>query len=154
MFPLSDSSNDELSGDMTLELGAAMRYHRIANGVSLRVMARRLGFSGHSHLADYERGRRLPGREIVTGYEEHLRVPPGQLGDIYDRALTERAKRLASEPIDNGDEPSDSAEGVEGLEGGYADGPMGIRLEIQLPCLREAIELEIRLAYDEGRRRR
>ena len=114
----------------TLELGAAMRFHRVASGVSLRTMARRLGFSGHSHLADYERGRRLPCKEIVAAYEQTLDLPAGQLGQVHDRALAERAERVTAELLadENGrpDETADTPVVATGTDGtAHANGNDG-----------------------------
>lgn len=128
------------------ELGAAMRYHRIAKGLSLRGMARRLRFSGHSNLADYERARRLPGPEIVAGYERTLQLPPGELADIHRRALAERAGRVAARSAGH-----DGAV-IHAATARAADGAVRVEVSIRLPHLPEPVELAISVASDEDTR--
>lgn len=46
------------SGVARAELGLALYRLRLSRGLSLRVLARRLGMSGHGGLTEYEKGRR------------------------------------------------------------------------------------------------
>ena len=78
--------------DSTTELAAALRHHRLANGLSFRELARRLGMSAHSGLSDYEHGRRIPPADLVTSYERVFDVPAGSLKTLRDRAFQERAE--------------------------------------------------------------
>ncbi|MFL6075483.1 MAG: ATP-binding protein [Mycobacteriales bacterium] len=73
------------------ELGAALYERRLARGLSLRVLARRLGMSGHSGLARYEKGDRIPPADLIRAYERVLGVTDGALVALRDRALAERA---------------------------------------------------------------
>jgi transcriptional regulator with XRE-family HTH domain len=157
-MPLSRPAHHDGASDAFTELGAAMRYYRVASGVSLRAMARRLGFSGHSHLADYERGRRLPYKKIVTAYEQHLQLPAGRLDELHDRALAERAGRMAAEA--QRPDRSDVRTGAVELyqNGGEAvpsdDTAVVIRLQVRLPQIADPVELEIKVACDEDTRPR
>lgn len=73
------------------ELGLALYRFRLSRGLSLRVLARRLGMSGHGGLTEYEKGRRIPPEDVVLACERVLGVRDGQLLRLRDRALAERA---------------------------------------------------------------
>lgn len=81
-------------------LGAALRGHRMARGLSLRGLARRIGLSGHGTLVDYEYGRRIPPYDIVVACERVLDVRDDQLRDLREKALADRADRAASVLLD------------------------------------------------------
>lgn len=78
-------------------LGLAMYQHRLARGLSLRVLARQLGLSGHGGLLEYERGRRIPPEDVVVGCERVLGIDDGRLVALRDRALAERAAAKTAE---------------------------------------------------------
>lgn len=54
-------------------------------------MARLLGLSAHSAVADYESGKRLPAGDIITGYERVFAIPDGRLQKLRAQALAEAA---------------------------------------------------------------
>lgn len=91
-------------------LGAQLRGHRVAGGMSLRQLARRIGLSGHGTLVDYEHGRRIPPEDIVVGYERALDVPGGQLRDLRRKALAELAATETAHLLAPAPEPSPPAD--------------------------------------------
>lgn len=48
--------------------------------MSFRILARQLGMSSHSGLADYEQGRRIPPDDLISAYERVFSLPAGELG--------------------------------------------------------------------------
>lgn len=70
-------------------LGAALRAAREERGLSLRAMARKLHYSAHSNLVEYERGHRLAPRPVVEGYEAALGLRAGSLLSLHDDASRE-----------------------------------------------------------------
>lgn len=54
-------------------------------------MARLLGLSAHSAVADYESGKRLPAGDIIIGYERVFGIQDGYLQRLRARALTDVA---------------------------------------------------------------
>lgn len=74
------------------ELGLTLYRLRLSRGLSLRVLARRLGMSGHGGLTEYEKGRRIPPEDVVVACERVLGVRDGQLRRLRERALAERAE--------------------------------------------------------------
>lgn len=86
-------------------VGAAMRQARGLSGVSLRQMAKRLGYHSHTTLSSYERGAVMPTDDVVRGYEQLLGLESGSLARILEDARIERhgdawAKRRARLPTD------------------------------------------------------
>jgi tetratricopeptide (TPR) repeat protein len=77
--------------DPLVVLGAALRRRRISRGLSLRVLARKLGLSGHSGIVDYERGRRLVPGDLMDAYQRVLADTSGELSRLRDAVLTARA---------------------------------------------------------------
>lgn len=71
-------------------VGAAMRNARESAGISLRDMAKRLGYHSHTTLSSHERGSVLPTDESVTGYERELGLKPGTLLRVLEGARIER----------------------------------------------------------------
>lgn len=71
-------------------VGNAMREAREAAGISLRTMARNLGYHSHTTLSSYERGSVMPTDEAVTGYERLLGLSPGALTEVLESARIER----------------------------------------------------------------
>ncbi|MEV0232742.1 helix-turn-helix transcriptional regulator [Nonomuraea sp. NPDC050786] len=88
--------------DAIRQLGAALRARRLAQGLSLRALAREVGLGGHGTLVDYEHGRRLPPLDLLTAFERVLKVPQGELLQLRAAALAERgrdeAARLLKKP--------------------------------------------------------
>lgn len=89
-------------------VGAAMRKVRESAGMSLREMARRLGYNSHTTLSSHERGEVMPTDESVAGYERELGLRTGSLLDILEAARIERhgdawPKRRRHLPVDFGD---------------------------------------------------
>lgn len=74
------------------ELGRTLREQRLTHGLSYRQLARRLGLSAHSGLADYEHGRRIPSQDLVAVYELVFGLPAGRLLELRSRAFAERAR--------------------------------------------------------------
>jgi tetratricopeptide (TPR) repeat protein/transcriptional regulator with XRE-family HTH domain len=71
--------------------GAELRRRRVVRGLSLRVMARRLGLSSHSGLVDYEQGRRLVPAHLLEAFAQALDDGDGELRRLRDRVLASRA---------------------------------------------------------------
>jgi hypothetical protein len=67
-------------------VGAALRTARLAAGLSLREMARRLNYYSHSVLSEYENGAKMPSETVVEGYEQVLALTPGTLTTILATA--------------------------------------------------------------------
>ncbi|WP_165486194.1 helix-turn-helix transcriptional regulator [Frankia sp. Cppng1_Ct_nod] len=83
-------------------LGVEIRRQRLASGLSQRELARRVGLSSHSNLGDYERGVRLPPRDIVTALEAALGAVDGAFGALHRQALLERAEAWANRALREG----------------------------------------------------
>ncbi|MCP3803541.1 NB-ARC domain-containing protein [Allokutzneria sp. A3M-2-11 16] len=94
---ISGPLQDETS---LVELGTALRHWRTASGLSLRRLARTIGLSAHSALADYERGRRIIPEGLVPRFAEAVGDADGAiaaaLGALRARAAAELAE-LAEE---------------------------------------------------------
>ncbi|WP_031512972.1 helix-turn-helix domain-containing protein [Streptomyces sp. NRRL F-5123] len=75
-------------------LGLALYRLRLEHELSLRALARLLGYSAHSVFVDVERGQRLPSEALVCAYERAFGLPPGSLLNLRRQALAERAERL------------------------------------------------------------
>ncbi|MEO3925008.1 helix-turn-helix domain-containing protein [Micromonosporaceae bacterium B7E4] len=73
------------------ELGTALRRCRRLAGLSLRVLARRLGLRAHSALSDYEHGRRLPPEDLLYRYERVFPEHAATLRRKWREALAARA---------------------------------------------------------------
>ena len=71
-------------------VGNAMREARETADISLRSMAKRLGYHSHTTLSSYERGAAMPTDEAVTGYERILGLSPGTLAGVLESARIER----------------------------------------------------------------
>jgi transcriptional regulator with XRE-family HTH domain len=71
-------------------VGSAMREARETVDISLRSMAKQLGYHSHTTLSSYERGAVMPTDEAVTGYERILGLAPGTLVDVLEGARIER----------------------------------------------------------------
>ncbi|MEZ0090790.1 transcriptional regulator with XRE-family HTH domain [Streptacidiphilus sp. EB129] len=76
------------------ELGLALYRLRMERGLSLRALAKLLGYSAHSGFADVEKARRLPSESLVRSYEECFAVPPNSLLALRQEALRARAVLL------------------------------------------------------------
>ncbi|MFI0899725.1 helix-turn-helix domain-containing protein [Streptomyces sp. NPDC020983] len=75
-------------------LGLTLYRLRLERELSLRALARLLGYSAHSVFVDVERGQRLPSEALVGAYERAFGLPPGSLLKLRRQALAERAERL------------------------------------------------------------
>lgn len=71
-------------------VGRAMREARGAADISLRNLAKQLGYHSHTTLSSYERGAVMPTDEAVAGYERVLDLRPGVLTDVLESARIER----------------------------------------------------------------
>jgi transcriptional regulator with XRE-family HTH domain len=116
---MGSESGTGSSGSAARELGEVLRRCRLEQGLSFRVLARRLGMSAHSGLADYEQGRRIPPEDLIIAYESVFGLPAGQLKELRARAFAERADRRQSRapriatpvPPDNVRPPGGTADG-------------------------------------------
>lgn len=79
----------QVSADQALAF--TLRQLRLREGMSLRDLVRRLGYSAHSAIADFESGRRLPSEGVIQDYETLFAVAPGLLSAQRRRVLAERA---------------------------------------------------------------
>ncbi|SEL16461.1 helix-turn-helix domain-containing protein [Streptacidiphilus jiangxiensis] len=80
--------------DAERELGLALYRLRVERGLSLRALAKLLGYSAHSVFADVEKARRVPPESMVRSYERCFDVPPGSLMALRQEALRARAVLL------------------------------------------------------------
>jgi transcriptional regulator with XRE-family HTH domain len=76
------------------ELGLALYELRLEHGLSLRELARKMGFSAHSGFAAFEQGRRIPSEELIAQYELVFGPGTGSLRALRAKALGERAHEL------------------------------------------------------------
>ncbi|MGW9210041.1 helix-turn-helix domain-containing protein [Embleya sp. NPDC055664] len=83
-------------GSCHRELGLTLYRLRLERGLSLRALARSLGYSSHSAFADFEKARRMPGEPLLLAYERLFELPRGLLLELHARALAERAARLTA----------------------------------------------------------
>lgn len=65
-------------------VGAAMRQARELAGISLRQIAKDLGYHSHTTLSSYERGAVMPTDEAVRGYEQLLGLVRQRQFVIFD----------------------------------------------------------------------
>jgi transcriptional regulator with XRE-family HTH domain len=72
---------------MTDQIGQALKAARQAAGLSVAVVARAALFS-ESHLRNVENGHRVPGRDIVTAYDDVIGAG-GVLLDLFDMRYQE-----------------------------------------------------------------
>lgn len=86
----------ETTVEMTAEreLGVSLHRLRLENGLSLRALAQRIGYSAHSVVADIEKCRRIPSEALIRSYEDCFGVTDGSLHALRRRAMAERAARL------------------------------------------------------------
>ncbi|MCE6996469.1 helix-turn-helix domain-containing protein [Saccharothrix sp. S26] len=80
-------------GDPATQLGRELLRLRTARGLSLRRLARLLGMTAHSGLVDYERGLRIPPRDLMSAYIRVLSPHDDGLLEVYRAALDSRAAR-------------------------------------------------------------
>lgn len=86
---------DHEGSEYARQLGAEIRGQRVARAMSLRALAKELGFSGHGTLLDYEHGRRIPPDDVVARCERVFQISDGALRNLREKALSERADREA-----------------------------------------------------------
>jgi AraC-like DNA-binding protein len=83
-------------GSRHRELGLTLYRLRLERGLSLRALARCLGYSSHSAFADFEKARRMPGESLMIAYERLFELPHGPLVALRSQALAERAAWLTA----------------------------------------------------------
>jgi transcriptional regulator with XRE-family HTH domain len=77
-----------------------LRSSRLEQGLSLRALAKRVGLSAHSGVAEYERGTRVPPADLIDAYEQALGLPSGYLMNLRQQILRERAKSpIGNSPV-------------------------------------------------------
>lgn len=86
-------------------VGRAMREARELGGISLRQLAKRLGYNSHTALSSYERGAVMPTEKVIEGYEQALGLQSGELASVLEAARVERhgdawAKRRVHVPTE------------------------------------------------------
>ncbi|MEV7777492.1 helix-turn-helix domain-containing protein [Kitasatospora sp. NPDC088351] len=111
--PLASGADSEFA---ERELGIVLRRLRLERGLSMRALARRLGYSAHSMFSDIEMGRRIPSEALVGSYEETFGLPPGSLLVVRQRAMAGRARRMTA-----GADPRPAGAGQGGAGQGGAD---------------------------------
>jgi tetratricopeptide (TPR) repeat protein len=74
--------------------GTTLRRHRLEAGLSLRVLARRLGLSGHGGLVDYEFGRRLLPADLLSACEEVFGDTGGELRRLWQAVHVGRSQSV------------------------------------------------------------
>jgi WD40 repeat protein/transcriptional regulator with XRE-family HTH domain len=79
--------------------GAELRRLRVQRGLSVRRLAEQL-HRAHSGIVEYERGRRLPGVEVVEQYEDYFGLARGTLVAKRERARVERLERPQDATLD------------------------------------------------------
>ncbi|MEO8973156.1 MAG: NB-ARC domain-containing protein [Ktedonobacteraceae bacterium] len=79
-----------------LQLGARMRQARQAKGISLTLLAQRLGYT-KSHLSAVENGIGRPSQVLVERYEQELGLEVGELTGGQNEGVT-KGTRLSSSP--------------------------------------------------------
>src|SRR6266849_6482722 len=107
--------------DALARLGQQLQRLRKASGQTLRELAATAGLSAHSNLVDYEKGRRIPPRDILRVYEQVGLEPEGSLDSLHAEASAELAERtrgtfhqrqptgsLTAEPPEPPEPPSDA----------------------------------------------
>jgi transcriptional regulator with XRE-family HTH domain len=75
-------------------LAEKMKAARIARSVSMRAMGRSLGLKDHTFLSRIESEGAWPSRAVVEGYERVLRLPVGELTNLW----TAERKPVSREP--------------------------------------------------------
>ena len=96
-----DDPDDGETADGTPEarFGAELRRLRVRAGLSVRRLAEEL-HRAHSGIVDYERGRRLPGVEVVEQYEDYFGLARGTLVAQRERARAERLEQPRDATVD------------------------------------------------------
>ncbi|TQM78697.1 helix-turn-helix protein [Saccharothrix saharensis] len=90
---MPDHDRPSAGSDPATLLGRELLRLRTARGLSLRRLARLLGMTAHSGLVDYERGLRIPPRDLMSAYVRVLSPQDDGLLAIYRAALDSRAAR-------------------------------------------------------------
>jgi transcriptional regulator with XRE-family HTH domain len=94
MSPPSRSAARDLTEPPTashIPIGVELRRLRRCRGLSQKEMARLLGLSAHSAVADYESGKRIPAGDIITGYERAFGILDGRLQRLRAQGLADAA---------------------------------------------------------------
>ncbi len=98
-YAQQDKTLSGTDDDCLQKFGLVLRHSRLEQGLSMRTVAKRIGLSAHSGVAEYESGRRIPPEDLIDAYERALCVPVGYLQELRKQALKERANRNATEPL-------------------------------------------------------
>jgi transcriptional regulator with XRE-family HTH domain len=85
-----DEASDVVQVLPEQRVGTAMREARELSSISLRQMAKRLGYNSHTALSSYERGAVMPTEKVIAGYEQVLGLRSGELTDVLEAARVER----------------------------------------------------------------
>jgi len=89
-------------------LGQELRRQREIRGLTQGEMARAVGLSARSAVADYESGRRIPPDDIIESYERHFVLRPGALRHHRDQLHAQKAEqRFAATPTVAAAQPAD-----------------------------------------------
>jgi transcriptional regulator with XRE-family HTH domain len=82
------------------QFGAELRRLRVQAGLSLRQLGKAL-HRGYSSISDLERGRRLPGVEVVEQYEDYFGLERGTLGAQRERVRVQRLESPRDATVDD-----------------------------------------------------
>lgn len=95
--PSQSGSAVPVADSCAQQLGAILRSSRLEQGLSLRTLAKRVGLSAHSGVAEYERGTRIPPADLIDAYERALALPSGYLMNMRQQIMRERARSTNSD---------------------------------------------------------
>lgn len=87
-----ESATEKSGGKVIAALVLELRRLRESQGLTQQGMAKRLGLSARSAVADYESGRRKPPTDILAAYEGVFQLEPGTLQNLRDSGLAEQAQ--------------------------------------------------------------
>jgi len=95
-----DMTDSDNTGDADrLAMGLVLYRGRMARGLSMRAISRRLGLSAHSAVAEYEKGGRIPPEYVLEAYERVFELPAGTLHRLRRRVLEQHADRQLNHRI-------------------------------------------------------
>ena len=88
-----ESATDKSGGKVIAALVLELRRLRESQGLTQQEMAKRLGLSARSAVADYKSGRRKPPTDILAAYEGAFQLEPGSLQSLRDSGLARQAQQ-------------------------------------------------------------